>query len=208
MANNVADLVILFFIYSVVGYITEIITCSIGQRKMVNRGFLFGPYLPIYGFGALTILFCTQTVADNVFLTFLVSAVSCSILEYITGFLMKKIWKIRWWDYREATKYTITGYVSVPSSTGFGIGGVIIVFWAHPIILGCVEFLPEIVRLVLAAVIAMVMLLDTIASSYAATQAVKAIDLSKFVGDQTNEIKKACRKAIKHLLGLGARNRG
>ena len=89
-----------FFLYSVIGYIAEIAFVSIKTKKIVfNRGFLIGPYLPIYGFGSLILILFLRRYEEDPVVLFVLGAVFCTTLEYFTSLIMEKIFKLRWWDY-------------------------------------------------------------------------------------------------------------
>lgn len=126
-------LVIYFSFYSFFGWICETIYCSIGQRKFVNRGFLNGPFCPIYGFGAIILTLCLSDFKNNIILLFLLSAILMSILEYITSYVMEKMFHARWWDYSK-NKFNINGRVCLKNSTMFGLMSVIFIEVIHPFI--------------------------------------------------------------------------
>ena len=91
---------LLFLIYSIAGWLIETIGEIFKSGKLVNRGFLIGPYCPIYGYGVILITFLLSKYKDDVFLTFVLAMVICGILEYLTSYLMEKIFHARWWDYK------------------------------------------------------------------------------------------------------------
>ena len=101
---------LLFISYSVIGWIMETILKTIEYKKFVNRGFLIGPYCPIYGCGALLMTFLLQGYAEDPIVLFVFNIIICSILEYSTSYIMEKIFKARWWDY-SYTKYNINGRI-------------------------------------------------------------------------------------------------
>ena len=90
---------LLFLCYSFLGWACETVYCSIGKRKFVNRGFLNGPLCPVYGFGALAVLYFLRPVSDNIPLLFVSGMVLTSVIEYITGYLLEKLFATKWWDY-------------------------------------------------------------------------------------------------------------
>lgn len=194
-----ARLMLYFSLFSILGYIIEVILCSIGQKKMVGRGFLFGPYLPIYGFGGVLILLCTEKTQGNFALTFLISMGVCSALEYVTSFLLEKIFHLRWWDYSRSDKLNLNGRICARNSLAFGIGGCILVYSALPLVDRIINLLPEDWRLVVALILAVIFLLDTIASSYVTGKLKNVEEIGKIIGDQTNEIKRHAKKALKQL---------
>ena len=91
---------IYFTIYSFIGYICEVIFCSFGQRRLVNRGFLYLPICPIYGLGAVLIIIF-QTYINNILILFLLSIVFTTIIEYLTSYIIEKVLKIKLWDYSD-----------------------------------------------------------------------------------------------------------
>ena len=87
-----------FVIYSLIGWVYESILCSVAGKKLVNRGFLNGPVCPIYGTGAVVVVFALSSLADKPVLLFLTSAILTTTLEYLTSWLMEKLFHARWWD--------------------------------------------------------------------------------------------------------------
>ena len=92
--EELRNMFILFMIYSLIGWIIEIIDIYVLEKKVVNRGFLIGPYCPIYGVGALLMTWILEGTAD-LFGLFVKAMVICAILEYLTSYLMEKLFKIR-----------------------------------------------------------------------------------------------------------------
>lgn len=127
--------VALFAIYSFMGWIIEVIYRSISQRKFVNAGFLFGPFIPIYGFGALFITLL-QYLFHNWHLVprFIVFALSLSIIEYMTGFFSEKIFKLKLWDYSES-RFNLHGRICLHFSLLWAILAFFFVIFIHPIVL-------------------------------------------------------------------------
>lgn len=116
-----------FFIYCFVGWLWECGYVSVRTKKWTNRGFMRGPFLPIYGSGAIVILFTTLPVRNNPILVFVVSVISATILEFCTGTVMESMFKVRYWDYSRF-KFNYKGYISLAASTAWGIGGTLLVF--------------------------------------------------------------------------------
>lgn len=121
-------------IYSIVGWIYESIICSIGNRKLVNRGFLNGPYCPIYGSGAVLILLVLGKISNPVLLFFLGALLTCS-LEYFTSYIMEVLFHARWWDYSKRF-CNINGRVCLLGAVVFGSFTVVLVKFLHPIVSG------------------------------------------------------------------------
>ena len=133
MNKSLSYLFLIFIIYSCVGYICEIICSSIVQKKLVNRGFLCGPYCPIYGVGSLFILFTLWRFQSDPVTVFILGAIITSALEYITSFILEKIFHNKWWDY---SRYVcnINGRICLQNTLLFGLGSLVIIYVAQPII--------------------------------------------------------------------------
>lgn len=127
------DTIIYLMIYSFFGWCCECIYCSIEQKKLINRGFMTGPFCPIYGFGALIMIGASSFLPDHVVITFLGGMLLTSILEYITSWGMEKMFDTTWWDYSEK-KYNLHGRVCLLNSTLFGILCIILHFDLHPLV--------------------------------------------------------------------------
>ena len=117
-------------IYSIIGWIYESTICSIGQRKLINRGFLNGPYCPIYGTGAVLVLLVLGRIQNPVLLFFAGAVLTCS-LEYLTSWLMEKLFHARWWDYSKR-KFNIGGRVCLIGAVVFGAFSVVLILVLHP----------------------------------------------------------------------------
>lgn len=127
---SVDELFIFFLIYSVIGYLWEVSCVFILQGKLVNRGFLYGPCIPLYGFGAILILYVVSSISNPI-LIFIYGMVSASALELLTGFLMSKLFNIRYWDY-STELLNIKGYVCLKASLVWGLFSLLLVNGLHP----------------------------------------------------------------------------
>lgn len=127
MKWNFAYLFLIFMFYSFLGYLCEIVCSSIKQKKLVNRGFLCGPYCPIYGVGALFILFFLLRFKKDPILVYVLGTILTSALEYITSFLLEKIFHNKWWDYSNE-KFNLNGRVYLFNSLLFGFGSLVIIY--------------------------------------------------------------------------------
>ena len=92
--------VMFFYIYCFLGWVWESAYVSVIKHRFVNRGFLKGPFLPLYGSGAICILVVTIPVRGNIPLMFLIGMVSATVLEYVTGVVMERLFRVRYWDTR------------------------------------------------------------------------------------------------------------
>lgn len=130
-----------FIVYAFLGWICEDIYCGIGKRKFINRGFLYGPYCPIYGFGALLVIYPLLMVSKHPIVVFIFGMVLTSILEYITSFVMEKLFATRWWDY-STYPFNINGRICLQNSLLFGLMALVVVYGLHPIVSRFVERIP------------------------------------------------------------------
>lgn len=153
----------LFMIYSFAGWIIEIIFIGIKNRKFVDRGFLLGPYCPIYGIGGLLITCVLQKRPDDLFLCFIYAVIIGSILEYITSYIMEKLFKARWWDYSNAIG-NINGRICLVNSCLFGLLGVILVNYINPFIYDCLNNEPTMLLYILSIILLIIFIEDCILS--------------------------------------------
>ena len=134
--------IVLFFIFSILGYISEVIYCSVPAHRFVNRGFLYGPYLPIYGSGAMIVLVLLEPVADNPLLVFLFGLILTSILEYFTSWALEKLFSVKLWDYSKH-RVNINGRVCLLNSTLFGILGIVLEYIVNPVVSSLIDKIPD-----------------------------------------------------------------
>lgn len=123
--------VLLFFFYCFCGWVWESCYVSLRQRRWVNRGFLHGPMLPIYGTGAILILFVTLPVEDSLYLVWLFGTLAATALEYVVGAAMEKIFKVRYWDYSKQ-RFNLNGHICLSSSIAWGFFSILLVRVIHP----------------------------------------------------------------------------
>ena len=123
--------VLLFFFYCFCGWLWESCYVSVHEKHWVNRGFLQGPLLPIYGSGAIIILLATIPVEENLQLVFLFGMAAATMLEYATGAVMERIFGMRYWDY-SSKKWNLNGYICLSSSIAWGFFSILMVRYIHP----------------------------------------------------------------------------
>lgn len=148
-----------FFIYSFIGWIWESCYVSARKRQWVNRGFLHGPMLPIYGSGALVILISAIGVRENPWLIFLFGMLAATVLEYITGAAMEKLFHVRYWDYSRQ-KLNLNGYICASSSLCWGAFSVLLVRVIHVPVERAVLDIPLVITDGAALVLTVIMSVD------------------------------------------------
>ena len=142
MIYNLEIYFMMFIIYSIGGWIMECTLGVIQKHKFVNRGFLIGPYCPIYGIGVVSGTILLTRFSHNVVLLFLLATVVCGSLEYFTSYLMEKIFKARWWDYSN-NKFNINGRICLETLIPFGVISVLIICYANPWLLDRLHNIPN-----------------------------------------------------------------
>lgn len=150
-----------FLIYSFLGWVAETIYCSTLDRKFAYRGFLNGPYCPIYGFGALLVISLLKGFAQNILMLFAAGFVLTSILEYITSFIMEKMFNMRWWDYSKKF-LNINGRVCLLNSTLFGLLSVFAVKLLYPTVVAMTNSVSKEYLYFLTGVFSTAMVIDLI----------------------------------------------
>lgn len=125
--------VMLFFAYSIIGWIIEVVDNYIEKGRFINRGFLIGPYCPIYGCGGLLITIFLEKYSNDILVLFILSMVLCAVLEYFTSYIMEKLFHIRWWNYTNY-KFNINGRICLEMMIPFGFLGVILICYINPIL--------------------------------------------------------------------------
>lgn len=196
--NEFLKIYILFWLFSIMGWVIEVFVCSIDEKKIVNRGFLIGPYCPIYGFGGVSMLLFSP-FKDYPAVVFILSLVVCSFIEYITSFLMEKLFHVRWWDYSNDS-FNINGRVCLRNAIAFGSLGVICTTYLNPMFLNILGTFSTSCIYILASIIFIVTAFDIIISFNAMKNIKKIINknLNSFKNiDATNDIKKLIKETLK-----------
>lgn len=163
MIEQLSNYFLIFIIYSFIGWAMEVVLTIIQTGKFVNRGFLIGPYCPIYGFGSLLITGLLKEYFDNFIVLFILAMVICMVLEYITSYLMEKLFKARWWDYSDL-KFNINGRICLETAVPFGIGALLITYVIHPLVLELIGFMGNTTSLIVSICIFILFLTDNIIS--------------------------------------------
>ena len=153
----------IFIIYSILGWFMEVVIVSTKKKKITARGFLIGPWCPIYGVGALFITLLLRKYYEDPLVLFIMSFLLGTILEYVTSYLMEKLFRARWWDYSNH-KFHINGRVSLTTSLGFGALGLLLVYIFNPFFLNIIKNIPTIVFNVIIAVVLIFFVTDVIVS--------------------------------------------
>lgn len=188
---------LLFFIYSVIGWFVEVTYVYIGTKKFINRGFLIGPYIPIYGYSALIMALYLTQYKDNPLTVFLLAIFICTFIEYMISFNMEKLFNARWWDYSNS-KFNINGRVCLKNGLGFGFLSLLLIYLINPWLVNLLGKLnPKL--LIIISIICLVIFVADFITSLIVTFDIKN-KIKKFDSDSTTEIRELINEKIKKKL--------
>lgn len=156
---NIFVLMALFLVYSFVGWVMETCYCWICTKKFVNRGFLIGPVVPIYGTGGVLVYVLLKKYLDMPLVLFIMSIIICSLLEYFTSYYMEKLFKTRWWDYSNR-KFNINGRVCLFNMICFGILSLVIMYGVNPFLLDIIHKIDPMVLKTVVSILMTIFLID------------------------------------------------
>lgn len=165
MLTTLTNYVLMFFIYSALGWTIESIYCSLGNKKIINRGFLYGPMCPIYGAGALVFEILVSPFGvpfeKRWWIVILLGMVLADILEYLTSFIMEKLFNARWWDYSE-NFLNLHGRICFKHTCYWGVFSLLYVYLIKPMYEFVLAFVPQNIKNILVIVILCVFIVDLI----------------------------------------------
>ena len=166
---NITQWLAFFIIYCFLGWVWESAYVSVRKRKWVNRGFMHGPLLPIYGSGAVIVLLAALPVRKSVIAVYFAGMIAATLLEYVTGAVMEALFKVRYWDYSNQ-RFNLNGHICLTSSLGWGLFSVAMVYWLHKPFERVVLAIPEAVLSPIVHVIMMLAAADFALSFKAAIE--------------------------------------
>lgn len=178
MPQNFYELVWIFIIYAFIGWCTEVSYAALDTGKFVNRGFLNGPYCPIYGCGVVIVVAILTPLKESLLVLFIGSVVLTTVLEYITGFLLEKVFHNKWWDYSDKP-FNVKGYICLKFSIYWGLACTFIMDVIHPIIYGVITWIPHTAGVVILSIFMCVFIADcciTVSTILKFNKRLKAMD--------------------------------
>lgn len=155
--------ILLFFTYSFAGWFMESVGGILKVKKFINRGFLIGPYCPVYGLGVVLITFLLRNYTNDIPVLFILSTLICGTLEYFTSYIMEKLFNARWWDYH-SRKFNINGRICLETLIPFGIVGSLLLCIINPFFIDLYSKIPEIIRHIIVIVLTILFIVDFIIS--------------------------------------------
>ena len=179
--ESLINLILLFFAYAFLGWCIEVTLKYFQFHRFINRGFLTGPWLPIYGSGAALITVVIKGLAPlefSVGTTFAVSFLLCGFLEYMTSYVLEKRFHARWWDYSQKPM-NLHGRVWIGNLILFGLGGVVIVDLINPLLLRLSEHMSFPLREIMALFLSVVFVADYVMSHFVLKLVKTSVELSE-----------------------------
>lgn len=185
MKFSYETLFLLFIAYSFLGWLIEVINEIVTCHRFVNRGFLIGPYCPIWGCGGVLITLLLSKYSEHPITLFILAIVICSALEYITSLIMEKMFKLRWWDYSNR-KYNLNGRICAETMIPFGLLGLLMIYVINPSIFKLISLLDKNTLKTVSMAILVIFVLDLFVSVYTLIS-IKS-DIKSYEKDNTAEI--------------------
>ncbi len=160
---SIRSYILLFFTFSGVGWIWEVFLRLVENGDFVNRGVLYGPWLPIYGSGGVLILILLKRVRENVPLTFILTVLICGTVEYVTSWYLEMTKHMKWWDY-SGYLLNLNGRICAEGLLVFGLGGCVFIYFAAPLLDDFYKKIPVKVQRILCIVLIALFLTDMVFS--------------------------------------------
>ena len=148
-----------FYFYSFFGWIFESAYVSLRSKKFVNRGFMRGPFLPIYGSGAIMMLVVSMPFQDNIFLTYIAGCIGATVLELVTGVAMEALFKVRYWDYSNQ-KFNYKGHICLSSTIAWGFLTIFMTEFLHKVVEKIISFIPAMTINVVTVIVTVYIIID------------------------------------------------
>ncbi|MGN1337669.1 MAG: putative ABC transporter permease [Candidatus Coprovivens sp.] len=191
--NTMCMWFILFIFYSFIGWLWEVVDKIIEEKKLVNRGFLIGPYCPIYGVGCLLLVLLLSKYREDLIVLFIMAILICSILEYSTSYIMEKLFNARWWDYSKQ-KFNINGRICAETMIPFGILGCVVVGYVNPCLINILNKFNVSLVNIISIILMIIFVLDLILSTNIIFKFTKTMTILE--KDGTEEITKMVREVF------------
>ena len=185
--DTVLNFIMYFFIYAFLGWSLEVLCKFFEEKKFINRGFLIGPICPIYGYCMVLLVLLIGTGDKDILSIFLKSILVCASIEYITSYVMEKIFKARWWDYSR-NRFNINGRICLETMIPFGLMGTLALYFAQPMFHNFVELFNFNTKLAISITLVVLYLFDNCVS-FKVMKKIK-IQIKKQKEDNTVAIKK------------------
>ena len=155
------DSFLMFFIYSFVGWVVEVVYYGITEGKFINRGFLAGPLCPVYGLGFYAAIWIFEPLRNNFFIIFFGMATACTIVELIAGVILYHTFHMRWWDYSDY-KLNFRGYICLRFYIYWGIAASLGIYVLHPTVKWIINHINDTVKIGIVVFFVVILIADIV----------------------------------------------
>lgn len=183
---GIYEILAYFFVYGVLGWCVEVAFAAVKEGRFVNRGFLNGPICPIYGVGVVSVVFSLQGFSGSLLVLYLTSAVLVTLIEWLTGYVMDRIFHQKWWDY-SGQPLNIGGYVCLPFSLIWGVFCVFIIKCFQPMVRHLVGYIPHVAGVVILVVLSIAMIADLYVTASAILKLNKRLEAMEKIAAELRE---------------------
>lgn len=187
--------VLYFFVYGFLGWCTEVAFAACKEKRFVNRGFLNGPICPIYGIGVGVVVQFLSPYKENLVLLYVTSVVLVTTLEWLTGFILEKIFHNKWWDYSNMP-LNLNGYVCLLFSLIWGVACVIIVDFIHPVVQKGLSWIPVSIGVTLIVVLGIAIFADLYVTASTILKMNKRLEKMEEIADELHKISEEMGEGI------------
>ena len=176
-----------FFVYGFLGWCTEVAFAAWKEHRFVNRGFLNGPICPVYGIGVTLVVHFLSPYRSNLIILYITSTILVTALEWLTGFILERVFHNKWWDYSNMP-LNLNGYVCLLFSLIWGVACVLIVDFIHPVIHKLLLYIPVIVGVIILIILGIGMFADLYVTASGILKMNKRLAAMQEIADELHEI--------------------
>lgn len=184
-----------YFIYSFIGWCGEVCAAAVKKKKFINRGFVSGPFCPIYGAGAAAFAVFLPELTENPFFLFMGGVILASFIEFTTGALLEKLFHKKWWDYSEI-RFNFEGYICARYSLLWGGFALLLVYFVNPALAALLDMLPHLAGVIVLWALAVFLALDTVGTSLAIRGMQKKVEQLGQLTEGIEQISRLLENAI------------
>lgn len=161
--KRIIHIFLLFFAGSILGWVWEVFENYMSYHNFTNRGFLHGPWLPIYGAGIIFVYFLKKHFGENPAILFAVSCITFGLIEYVTGWYLEKFYHSKWWDYSYEFM-NLQGRICLKYVVLFAVGGCLAAYYLLPLLQRLFSLIPVNIAIWLCVLLTIIFLIDVIYS--------------------------------------------
>lgn len=206
MQFSITEFISFFIIYAFLGWCVEVAYHVVTNGNFINRGFLNGPICPIYGLGMIILIYCLYPLVDNFILLFFGSFFLTSTLEYITGFVLEKVFHDKWWDYTDLP-FNLRGYVCLSFSIAWGLGAVFMLNIVHPTLYRFISIFDNKIGIVILLLLLAFFIIDLIITVLGIMKIKKHLLLLSSIADDLKSISNIIGERIYKSMNVAIKTR-